>query len=372
MTTENQVTISSSPGKGRSAFFWLGTGAVILVFLYLVRSVLLPFLVAMAVAYFFDPLVRRLQRAGLPRWASSMLVLVAFILVFVGAMVIVVPILEKQVVELIGIVPKWITEVKTTLLPKADAYLTRFGFMDQGTLSESATGYATTALSKAGVVLGSILTGGLAILDLLSLLLVTPVVAFYLLRDWDAVEEDFDRWLPRKQADTLRSVFREIDRTLSGFIRGQALVCLIQATYYAVALSIAGLDFGALVGVATGILTFIPYLGATIGLIAGLAIAFAQWHDTTHVLIILGCFVVGQILEGNVITPKLVGDRIGLHPVWVIFAVLAGGALFGFTGILLAVPVAAVIGVLIRFAVRLYLGSPFYHGDAEPVAVTIS
>jgi predicted PurR-regulated permease PerM len=353
----------------QQGIFWGVISVLILVFLFMVRSVLLPFAVAVAVAYFFDPLVRRLQRAGLPRWSSAMLVLVLFIVVFAGGLIIVVPILEKQVMELIGDVPKLVTEIKTTLLPRVDTYLTQFGIMQAGGLSETASGYATTALSKAGVVLGSILTGGLAVLDLLSLLLVTPVVAFYLLRDWDAVVNDFDHWLPRPQAPTLRKLFGEIDRTLSGFIRGQALVCLIQATYYAVALTVAGLDFGALVGVATGVLTFIPYLGAVIGLLTGIAIAIAQWHDTPHVLIIIGCFAVGQILEGNFITPKLVGDRIGLHPVWVIFSVLAGGALCGFAGILLAVPVAAVIGVLIRFGVKSYLGSRFYKGDKAEDAV---
>jgi predicted PurR-regulated permease PerM len=193
-------------------------------------------------------------------------------------------------------------------------------------------------------------------------------VAFYLLRDWNQVTQDADLCFPRQHAAKLRQLCHDIDRTLSGFIRGQALVCMIQATYYAVALSIAGLEFGALVGVATGILTFIPYLGAVIGLTTGLIIAFVQWHDSLHVLIIAGLFVVGQIMEANVITPKLVGDRIGLHPAWVIFAVLAGGALFGFTGILLAVPIAAVIGVLIRFGMQAYLSSKIYRGDASPIS----
>ena len=251
----------------QKAIFWCGIALLVFVFLYLVRGILLPFGVAIAVAYFFDPLVRRLQRSGLPRFASASLVLVTFTLIFVGGLFIVVPILEQQVMQLVHAMPGWVTQIKTSLLPQVNGYLTRFGFMDEAGLSDTASGYATTALSKAGLVLGSILTGGLALLDLVSLLLVTPVVAFYLLRDWDAVVKDFDHWLPRPQAGMLRKLFSEIDRTLSGFIRGQALVCLIQATYYAtVLLSIAGLDFGALVGVVTGMLTFIPYLGAVIGL----------------------------------------------------------------------------------------------------------
>jgi predicted PurR-regulated permease PerM len=178
---------------------------------------------------------------------------------------------------------------------------------------------------------------------------------------------DLDSCLPRKHLATLHQLFHDIDRTLSGFIRGQALVCLIQATYYSIALSVAGLNFGALVGVATGVLTFIPYIGATIGLVTGIAIAIAEWHDTTHVLIILGLFAFGQILESNVITPALVGGRIQLHPAWVLFSVLAGGALFGFPGILIAVPVAAVIGVLVRFGVQQYRQSYYYRGSSATV-----
>ena len=345
------------------AIFWAVVFTVLGAFVYEVRGVLLPFIMAMAVAYFFDPLARRLQRSGMPRWGSATAVLTIFLILFVGVMLLIVPVLEQQIGQLAAAVPKWIQTAKTDLLPRADQYLNRLGLADQTKMSEAATTYAGKVASDAGAVALGIVTGSLAVLDLLSLLLVTPVVAFYLLRDWDAVMKDLDACLPRQHVASLRRLFREIDRTLSGFIRGQALVCLIQATYYSVALSIAGLEFGVLVGSATGILTFIPYLGAIIGLVTGVIIAIAQWHDMFHVAIICGCFAVGQILEANLITPKLVGDRIGLHPAWVIFSVLAGGALFGFMGILIAVPVAAVIGVLIRFGMAIYLNSRLYRGD---------
>ena len=351
----------------RQNLFWIIVFAVLAIFLFLVRSTLLPFGMAAAVAYFFDPLVRKLQLRGLPRWQSALIVLLAFVIIFAGVLFLVVPILEQQVEELISAVPGWIQGIKTDVLPRVDTYLDRFGLGDKSQLSESASSYASKALATFGTVLGGILTGGLAVLDLLSLLLVTPVVAFYLLRDWDRVVLEVDSCLPRRHITELRQVFHEIDRTLSGFIRGQALVCAIQATYYGVALTIAGLQFGALVGVLAGILTFIPYVGAVLGLGTALAIAVIQWHDLTHTLIILGVFVLGMALEGNVITPKLVGDRIGLHPVWIIFAVLAGGALFGFSGVLLAVPIAAVIGVLIRFGVAMYRASSLYDRTPQPV-----
>ena len=350
--------------RNRGPIFWIFLAIVFVGFLYLVRTIMLPFAVAMAVAYFFDPLAARLQRSGLPRWLSSMLVLATFAVIFVGAAFIIVPIVEKQLGQLIAAVPKWFNDFKSNLMPQMNQYLEHLGIASQGDLTDSVSSYTTQALAGAGTVLTSIWTGGLAILDLASLMLVTPVVAFYLLRDWNFVVRDLDQLLPRSHLVALHHLFREIDRTLSGFIRGQALVCLIQMIYYATVLSIAGLDFGVLVGITAGVLTFIPYLGAMIGLITALFIAISQWHDTVHVLIVLGLFAFGQVLEANFITPALVGDRIGLHPVWVIFAVLAGGAMFGFPGILLGVPVAAVIGVLVRFLAERYVTSSFYRGEA--------
>jgi predicted PurR-regulated permease PerM len=359
--------VNSDLYRNRGAIFWIFLSLVLLIFLGLVRSIMLPFAVAMAVAYFFDPLANHLQKSGLPRWLSALLVLTAFVVLFVGAAFIVIPIIEKQLGQLITLVPGWFSELKSSALPKLNTYLAHLGLSQQGDLADTASSYMTQALSGAGAVLTSIWTGGLAVLDLVSLMLVTPVVAFYLLRDWNYVVRDLDGLLPRQHLETLRRLFHEIDRTLSGFIRGQALVCLIQMVYYATVLSIAGLDFGVLVGITAGVLTFIPYLGATIGLITALFIAISEWHDMLHVLVVLGLFAFGQILEANVITPRLVGDRIGLHPVWVIFAVLAGGAMFGFTGILLGVPVAAVVGVLVRFLVGVYTKSDFYQNRSAPV-----
>ena len=344
--------------------FWIGLAVLLLGFLYLVRGILLPFIMAAAVAYFFDPLVRRMQRHGLPRWQSAMIVLLVFVILFVGTLFLVVPILEQQIEQVISAVPHLVQTVKTQVLPKLDDYAGRLGLGHQAQVNDTTSSAAEKALGTVETVLASVLTGSLAILDLLSLLLVTPIVAFYLLRDWDQVVQDGDLCFPRKHAAALRQLFHDIDRTLSGFIRGQALVCLIQATYYGVVLTVCGLDFGALVGVAAGILTFIPYVGAAIGLITALAIAFAEWHDGFHVAKVAAVFIFGMAMEGNLITPKLVGDRIGLHPAWVIFAVLAGGALFGFLGTLLAVPVAAVIGVLIRFGVQVYLKSRIYRGNS--------
>ena len=199
------------------------------------------------------------------------------------------------------------------------------------------------------------MSGGLALFKLASLLIITPVVSFYLLRDWDRIIAHMNSLLPPGHASTIRGLTAEIDDTIAGFVRGQANVCLILGFYYGIALSLAGLESGLLVGFGAGLISFIPYVGASVGLVVGVAIAIAQFSDWLPVFLVAVIFIVGQVAESYVLTPKLVGDRVGLHPVWIIFALLAGGALFDFTGVLLAVPAAAVIGVLARFGQARYL-----------------
>ncbi|MGE0755235.1 MAG: AI-2E family transporter, partial [Alphaproteobacteria bacterium] len=203
-----------------------------------------------------------------------------------------------------------------------------------------------------------------------SLFLITPIVAFYLLRDWDRLVDHIDNLLPRKHAATIREQMRIIDRTLAGFLRGQFNVCLILGTYYAIGLTLVGLKFGLLIGLATGFLTIFPYVGLMLGMGIGLSVALFQFGDFMPVAMTLAVFVTGQIIEGYFITPKLVGDKVGLHPVWIIFGMLAGAALFGFVGILLAIPVTAVMGVLIRFAISRYKLSNYYQGDDMPLIET--
>jgi predicted PurR-regulated permease PerM len=221
---------------------------------------------------------------------------------------------------------------------------------------------------------------GAAILSLISLLVITPVVAFYLLRDWDRIVATVDGWLPRAHAETVREQIRHIDRTLSGFVRGQATVCLLLGAFYGIGLTVVGLDFGLILGLATGIVSFVPIFGMLLGVATGVAMALVQFAlDPVRVGLVLAVFAIGQVIEGQFLTPRIVGRKIGLHPVWVVFALLAGGALYGFVGLLLAVPAAAVIGVLVRFALSRYLSSPLYLGaggavaeaaaaDAEPAA----
>ncbi len=221
-------------------------------------------------------------------------------------------------------------------------------------------GQAGAMLAFLAAALSRIVGGGFALFNVLSLVVVTPVVAFYLLRDWRRAVARIDSWLPRRYAGVLRAQAREVDRILSAWLRGQALCCLVLAMFYAVALSAVGLDLGLIVGISAGLLSFIPYVGSITGGVASIGLAFAQFPTWTGVATVAGVFVVGQILEGYVIYPRFLGDRVELHAVWVIFALFAGGAAFGFLGVLLAVPVTAAIGVLLRFWLRRYLQSPLY------------
>jgi predicted PurR-regulated permease PerM len=224
-------------------------------------------------------------------------------------------------------------------------------------LATQGVGWLTTFLK-------SLWSGGRALVSLFSLIVVTPVVAFYLIYDWHRMLKTVDGWVPVHQRATVRQLAREIDAAIAGFVRGQSAVCLILGSFYAVALTLSGLNFGLLIGLISGLITFIPYVGSMTGLILSLGVAVAQfWPDYTSILIVLGIFLVGQFLEGNVLAPKLVGESVGLHPVWLIFALLAFGYLFGFVGLLVAVPLAATIGVLARFALRRYLESSLYTGE---------
>lgn len=343
--------------------FWLIGLAVTLALLYLLRGMLLPFVAGMAVAYFLDPLADRLEKSGLSRLAATGVITAAFFLLVVLALIVLVPIIEDQVLAFAHKVPGYIDSLNERLQPLLNEAKKRLSPRDIEKLRSSAGEYAGTAASWALGAAKGVLTGSLAVVNVLSLVFITPVVTFYLLRDWDKMVAKVDSWLPRDHADVIRGQMKEINRTLSGFIRGQATVCLALGTIYGLGLSLVGLDLGLVIGMGSGMLSFIPYLGSITGFVTGMSLAVAQGPDWHLPAMVAGVFLVGQLAEGNFLTPKLVGDKVGLHPVWIMFALLAGGTLFGFVGILLAVPVSAVIGVLVRFALKQYLQSPIYHGN---------
>lgn len=352
----------------RQLRFWLVVLVVALLLVYLLSSILLPFVAGMAIAYFLDPLADRLERRGAPRWLATTLVLLFFVLVAASAVLVVVPIIQAQVADFTEAWPRYEQALRARVMPAVERLLGQLTDREVEDLRTAAGERAGQAVSWLGTLLGGLWSGGLALFNVVSLLVITPVVAFYLLRDWDQMVARIDQWLPRDHAPTIRAEFREIDRTLAGFVRGQSLVCLILGTFYGVGLTLVGLNFGLLIGFVAGLLSFVPYVGSIIGFVVSVGIALAQYDNYVMVAVVAGIFFLGQAVEGNFLTPKLVGDRIGLHPVWVIFALLAGAALFGFVGVLLAVPVAAALGVLIRFGLQRYLDSRYYTGSSPPPA----
>jgi predicted PurR-regulated permease PerM len=358
---------TSKPGNGlafqRQMIFWPAALAVFILVLWLLSEILLPFIAGLAIAYLLTPLTDRLERLGVHRLAAALLIITGVVLALVVMILLVAPILGGQLASFIANIPGYVTKLQSLLSDQSLPWVQKLlgaGFSPDKSFSELATqgvGWLTTFLK-------SLWSGGRALVSLFSLIVVTPVVAFYLIYDWHRMLKTVDGWVPVHQRATVRQLAREIDAAIAGFVRGQSAVCLILGSFYAVALTLSGLNFGLLIGLISGLITFIPYVGSMTGLILSLGVAVAQfWPDYTSILIVLGIFLVGQFLEGNVLAPKLVGESVGLHPVWLIFALLAFGYLFGFVGLLVAVPLAATIGVLARFALRRYLESSLYTGE---------
>ena len=338
--------------------YWGGAAAIFLVTLWWLGDVILPFVLGGAVAYCLDPIADRIEKFGASRALATAIITLGAILLFVLLALLVIPTLVNQTIALFDTAPKVLQELQAFLTSKFPDIL------DQGsTLRQSLTALGETIQSKGGQVLQTALTSVGSLINVIMLFVIVPVVAFYLLYDWDRMVAEVDSLLPRDHAPTIRRLAREIDATLAAFIRGMGTVCLILGTYYAVALMLVGLQFGLVVGAVAGLITFIPYVGALVGgsLAIGLAL-FQFWGDWVSIGLVAGVFMLGQVIEGNVLTPNLVGNSVGLHPVWLIFALSVFGSLFGFVGMLVAVPVAAALGVLMRFIIAQYRESRLYKG----------
>ncbi len=346
----------------RQVMFWLAALAAFVLVLWLLSEILLPFIAGLAIAYLLTPLTDRIERLGVNRLAAALLIITVVVMGFVLLILLVAPILGGQLASFIDNIPGYVAKLQSLLSDPSRPWLQKLlgaGFSADKSMSDLVTqgvGWLTAFLK-------SLWSGGRALVSLFSLVVVTPVVAFYLIYDWHHMLRTVDSWVPLQQRETVRELARECDAAIAGFVRGQTAVCLILGSFYAVALTLSGLNFGLLIGLISGLITFIPYVGSMTGLILSLGVAVAQfWPEWTSILTVLGIFLVGQFLEGNLLAPKLVGESVGLHPVWLIFALLAFGYLFGFVGLLVAVPLAATIGVLARFALRRYLESSIYTG----------
>jgi predicted PurR-regulated permease PerM len=347
----------------RQVLIWSAALAVLIALMWLLSAILLPFIAGLVLAYFLDPVADALERLGLPRLAATGLILLTAILILTTALVVLVPVLNEQLARFADDLPSLIESLVARFDEFAPLWMKELVANSGANVQGSITEVAGKAAGWIVSLLSSILSGGMALVNLISLMVVTPIVAFYLLVDWDAMIAKVDSWLPRDHADVLRELARQIDAAMAGFIRGQGSVCLLLGAFYAVALSLAGLKFGLAIGLLAGFLTFIPYAGALIGGVLAIGIGLVQfWPDYVSILMIAGIFAIGQFIEGNFLSPKLVGKSVGLHPVWLMFALFAFGYVFGFVGLLLAVPMAAAAGVLVRFVLGQYLQSPLYLG----------
>jgi predicted PurR-regulated permease PerM len=346
--------------------YWGIATVALLVVLYVMGDVILPFIVGGAVAYFLDPVADRLERMGLGRALATVLIFIVLILVVVLASLIVIPTLIQQATDLVQSAPRIVEQLRTFLAERFPSVM-----VEGSALRNSLVSIGDTIQSRGAELLQGVLSSAAGVVNILVFLVVVPVVAFYLLLDWDRMIERIDDLLPRDHAPIIRDLAGQIDRTLASFVRGQGTVCLILGTFYAVALMVIGLQFGLVVGLVAGLLTFIPYVGALVGGLLSIGLALFQfWGEWWSIIAVALVFQAGQLVEGNILTPKLVGSSVGLHPVWLIFALSAFGSLFGFVGMLVAVPVAAVIGVLVRYALERYREGLLYRGLSGREEVT--
>ena len=353
----------------RQILFWLGTFAFFLFFLWLFSDILLPFVAGMALAYFLDPVADMLERWGVPRLLATILILFLFIVLFIVALMIVVPVLGNQIAGFLERLPDLVTRLQGLLTSTEGDWVRRVIGMETRSLQDNIGELARQGAGWLAALLTKLWASGKAIVSVASLLVVTPVVAFYLLYDWNHMVKAVDSWLPRQHRQTIHDLLVDINTAVAGFVRGQGTLCIILGLFYAVSLTLAGLNFGLLIGLFAGLVSFIPYVGSLTGFLLSVSVALVQfWPDWIPIAIVVGIFLVGQFLEGNILQPKLVGSSVGLHPVWLMFALFAFGSLFGFTGMLIAVPASAAIGVIVRFALGRYLDSELYRGS-DPVVV---
>lgn len=350
-------------------------GALALAALWLVWAlapILTPFVLAALLGWLGDPLVDRLERSGRSRNVAVALVFILMVLLIVLALVILVPMIERQVVTVVDMLPRLRDWTIGTALPWLEQRtgIELKGWLDPQRLVVLVQDHWQQAGGMAASFFGYVSRSGFALVTIVANAVLLPILTFYFLRDWDKLVERVALLVPRDHVKTVGRLAIESNDVLSAFLRGQILVMLALGAIYAIGLSVVGLKVGLLIGIIAGLISFVPYLGTATGVVLGLIAAFIQpGGDLTLVLMVAGVFVVGQMLEGYVLTPRIVGDRIGLHPAAVIFAIMAGGQLFGFLGMLIALPVAAVANVLLRFAQERYTHSRLYAGDHEPVVV---
>lgn len=342
---------------------WWGIGLALLAFvMWSLGNVILPFVAGAAIAYFLDPVADRLERMGCTRVLATVIITLVAIFAFIVMALLLIPTFITQLGALIAEAPTYSARLQEFLQNQIPALME-----PESSLRKSLDGIGETLRSRSGDLASTLITSAFSLIDVVIFMVVVPVVAFYLLLDWDRMIAIIDGWLPLDHKETLRELAREVDGVLAGFVRGQLSVSAILGTFYALSLMLVGLQFGLVVGLIAGLISFIPYVGSVVGGVLAIGLALFQfWAEPWWIGAVAGIFVAGQMVEGNFLTPKLVGGSVGLHPVWLMLALSVFGTLFGFLGMLVAVPVAATLGVFSRFGIRQYLAGRLYQGLEGP------
>ncbi len=348
------------------AIFWIATTIAFITVIILFKGVLLPFVLGVAVAYLLNPIVNKMGDIGIARAPAALMILGGFLIFLLAFIGIVSPILYRELVQFSKDLPEYIEKfwaMMTPITAKLDQYI---GGTDAKSIETLLKDNAGSAANAAKFILSKLAAGSQAVIDMLSVAVFMPIVAYFMMAEWPAVTKWVRDLMPRHSEETIMNLLRQIDTKISGFVRGQISVAVVLGVSYAVMLTLAGLKYGFLIGLMSGLISVIPMVGSAVGLVVSVAVAWFQAGDIMFVLLIAGIFLGGQVIEGNFLTPKLVGDSVGLHPLWVFFALLAGGSLLGILGMFLSVPVAAVVGVLLSFAIQRYKESPYYlESDVE-------
>lgn len=350
------------------AAFWTASFLVFALTLWVLNDMLLPFVAGMAIAYLLGPIVGRMIRAGVPRSLAALLILLIFFVVVGIVLALILPFVYREAVQLATDLPQYADQVQVHLAPYIEWLQKKLPVGDLSAFQDTLKNNIGKALRFGSSLMMGVASGGKAVAGFATFIVLTPIVAFFMMEEWVRITTWIDDMIPRRSYQTIRGLLSSIDRKVSGFIRGQLLISLVLGIAYAVALSIAGLKFGFLIGLMAGVLSIVPMVGSAIGLVAAVVVAWFQSHEWGYVGIIAAIFLIGQLLEGNVITPRIMGQAVGLHPLWILFALLAGGSLFGIVGMFLAVPVAAIIGVLAAFAIAQYKASPYFGAEPPPAA----
>ncbi|GJM11695.1 MAG: AI-2E family transporter [Pseudohongiella sp.] len=341
--------------------FWAFASLALFLFVWTFRAILLPFVVGVTIAYLLNPLLLKLDGHKISRTLATLFILISFLVVLVLLVTFLLPPLYREVAQLAEQAPQYVDSLWVQIQPYVD--IVEETVDEEGldeSLQEAFRDNIGGAISASTNLLGGIWEGGRALFGFATFIVVTPLVAFFMMVQWQQITTWIDSHLPRHSYDQVKSLLEKIDKKIAGFIRGQLLVALSLGVLYAIALSVIGLQYGFLIGVAAGMLSIIPLFGSIVGFFVGIGVAWMQNPDIAFVLTVAAIFAMGQFLEGNFIAPKLIGESVGLHPLWILFSLMAGAALFGIVGMVLAVPVAATAGVLIGFTLEQYRESPYF------------